>query len=85
MLPRRLGGAGHLAGLLHLLDQGEVLGTAVPGFPAWEPAGILGSAAWGLGVAALGVTVVGRSPVGSVPGTAPVSRPGPRTSSAARA
>ncbi len=84
MLPRWLGGAGHLAGLLHLLDQGEVLATAAPGFPVREPAGP-GSAAWGLWVAALGVTVLRRSPVGSAPGTAPVSRPGPRTSSAARA
>ena len=82
MLPGRLGGAGHLAGLLHLLDQGDVLGTAVSGFPVWEPAGFLGSSAWGLWVAALGVAVVLRTPAraGPVRGPqqdVPVSRPGP--------
>ncbi|WIX79275.1 hypothetical protein QRX50_00200 [Amycolatopsis carbonis] len=34
--------------------------TAVPAFPVWDLAGLLGSVAWGLWVAALGVTMPGR-------------------------
>ena len=82
VLPRWLGAAGLVAGLLYLLNQGDVLATAVPGFPVWEPAGFLGSSAWGLWVAALGVAVVLRTPAraGPVRGPqqdVPVSRPGP--------
>jgi hypothetical protein len=62
VLPRWVGAAGLVAGLLYLLHQGEVLATAVPGFPVWEPAGFLGSSAWGLWVVALGVTVLRRPP-----------------------
>ena len=62
VLPRWVGAAGLVAGLLYLLNQGEVLATAVPGFPVWEPAGFLGSSAWGLWVVALGVTVLRRPP-----------------------
>ena len=43
---RRLHTAGILAivvaSVLYLLNQGDVLATAVPGFPVWEPAGFLG-------------------------------------------
>jgi hypothetical protein len=87
VLPRWLGAAGLVAGLLYLLNQGEVLATAVPGFPVWEPAGFLGSSAWGLWVAALGGAVLLRAPARAVPGgpapggpappAVPVSRPGP--------
>jgi hypothetical protein len=62
VLPRWLGVAGLAAGLLYLLNQGEVLATAVPGFPVWAQAGFLGSSAWGLWVVALGVTVLRRAP-----------------------
>jgi hypothetical protein len=37
-----------------------VLATAVPGFPVREPAGLIGSTAWGLWIAALGVTLIRR-------------------------
>ena len=77
VLPRWLGAAGLVAGLLYLLNQGDVLATAVPGFPVWDPAGFLGSSAWGLWVVALGVTVLrraprptGPAPVGQEAGTA---------------
>ena len=52
VLPRWLGALGLAAGVLYLLCQGEVMATAVPGFPIGEPAGILGSSGWGLWVAA---------------------------------
>ncbi|MFI5959696.1 DUF4386 domain-containing protein [Cryptosporangium sp. NPDC051539] len=53
-----LGGAGLVASALYLLNQGDVMATAIPGFAVWEPAGFLGSTAWGLWIAALGVTLL---------------------------
>ena len=41
--------------------KGDVLATAVPGFPVWDLAGLLGSTGWGLWVAALGVSLLIRS------------------------
>jgi hypothetical protein len=59
-LPRWIGVTGLSASLLYLLNQGDVLATAVPGFGVWEPAGPVGSTAWGLWIAALGVTLLRR-------------------------
>ena len=47
--------------------QGEVLATAVPALPVWEPGGFLGSTAWGLWGIALGVTVLLRPVITSIP------------------
>jgi hypothetical protein len=66
-LPRWLGVTGLVASLVYLLNQGDVLATAVPGFPVWEPAGFLGSSLWGLWVVALGVCVWRRSPARARP------------------
>jgi hypothetical protein len=63
VLPRPLGIVGLVVSALYLLNQGDVLATAVPGFPIWEPAGLIGSTGWGLWVAALGVAVL-RRPAG---------------------
>lgn len=61
VLPVWLGWVGLVASALYLLNQGDVMATAIPGFPVWEPAGLIGSTAWGLWVAALGaVIVIGR-------------------------
>jgi hypothetical protein len=60
VLPRWLGIAGLVAGALYLTNQGDVLATAVPGFPVWDLGGLIGSSAWGLWVAALGVLVLVR-------------------------
>ncbi|MEU4426037.1 DUF4386 domain-containing protein [Actinoplanes sp. NPDC024001] len=59
-LPRWLGGTGLAASALYLLNQGDVLATAAPGFPVWEPAGLIGSTAWGLWIVALGVVLIMR-------------------------
>jgi hypothetical protein len=59
-LPRWVGVTGIAASALYLLNQGDVLATAVPGFPVWDLAGLLGSNAWGLWVAALGVVLLTR-------------------------
>jgi hypothetical protein len=57
VLPSWLGYSGIAVSALYLLNQGDILGTALPGFPVFELAGMLGSTAWGLWVAALGVTL----------------------------
>jgi hypothetical protein len=58
VLPRWLGVSGLVVSALYLLNQGDILATAVPGFPVWELAGLLGSTGWGLWVAALGVSIL---------------------------
>jgi hypothetical protein len=57
VLPRWLGVTGLAVNAIYLLNQGDILATAVPGFPVWDLAGLLGSTGWGLWVAALGITV----------------------------
>jgi hypothetical protein len=86
ILPRWLGAAGLLVSIVYLLNQGDILATAVPGFPVWDLAGLLGSTGWGLWVAALGVCILIRSarrgtpadagsPVASSPSAPTESRP----------
>jgi hypothetical protein len=58
VLPRWLGAAGLVVSALYLLGQGDVMHTAMPSFPVVDMAGFLGSTAWGLWVAALGVVLV---------------------------
>jgi hypothetical protein len=58
VLPRWLGVAGLTVSVIYLLNQGDILATAVPGFPVWDLAGLLGSTGWGLWVAALGATLL---------------------------
>jgi hypothetical protein len=58
VLPRWLGVTGLVVSVVYLLNQGDVLATAVPGFPVWDLAGLLGSTGWGLWVAAVGVTLL---------------------------
>ncbi|MER7245894.1 DUF4386 domain-containing protein [Kribbella sp. NPDC000426] len=57
VLPRWIGWVGLAASALYLANQGDVLATAVPGFPVWDAAGLLGSTAWGLWTILLGVGV----------------------------
>ena len=59
-LLRWLGFAGLTVSALYLLNQGDILATALPGFPVWDLAGLLGSTGWGLWVAALGLTLLVR-------------------------
>jgi hypothetical protein len=73
VLLRWLGVTGLAVSALYLLNQGDILATAVPGFPVWDLAGLIGSTGWGLWVAALGVTVLLR------PAPPPLRRPAPAT------
>jgi hypothetical protein len=89
VLPRWLGISGLVVSALYLTNQGDVLATAVPGFPVWDLGGFIGSTSWGLWVAALGVGLLLRparsdSPTidsGSPAGSASI--PAPRPSAAA--
>jgi len=67
VLPRWLGVAGLSVSALYLVNQGDILATAVPGFPVWDLAGLLGSTGWGLWVAALGATLLLRPTAGATP------------------
>ena len=78
VLPRWLGVSGVLVSGLYLLNQGDILATAIPGFPVWDLAGLLGSTAWGLWVAALGVTILQRS-VPAAASSANTERSTPKT------
>lgn len=77
VLPRWVGVLGLVASALYLLNQGDILATAVPGFPVWDLAGLLGSTTWGLWVAALGMALLRR------PSTVP-DDPGLLTTTAGR-
>src|SRR4051794_15586111 len=70
VLPRWLGITGLAVSTIYLLNQGDILATAVPGFPVWDLAGLLGSTSWGLWIAALGVTLLRRPISDPVPDTA---------------
>src|SRR3954454_11341727 len=82
VLPRWLGVTGLVVSALYLTNQGDILATAVPGFPVWPLGGLLGSTGWGLWVAAVGVVLLlGPGPVPAPGGgavatsTAPVTGP----------
>jgi uncharacterized protein DUF4386 len=81
VLPRWLGVAGLVVSALYLTNQGDILATAVPGFPVWDLGGFIGSTSWGLWVAALGVLLLLRpvrleEPVSGI--RVPESLPTPR-------
>jgi hypothetical protein len=60
LLLRWLGVLGLIVSALYLFNQGDILATALPGFPVFDLAGLIGSSGWGLWVAALGVTLLFR-------------------------
>ena len=77
VLPRWLGVTGLAVSALYLLNQGDILATAIPGFPVWDLAGPIGSTGWGIWVAALGVTILLRpappAPLRPAPATQPAT------------
>src|SRR5919202_4704630 len=70
VLPRWLGAAGLVVSAIYLFNQGDIRATAVPGFPVFDLAGLLGSTGWGLWVAALGATLLYRGTRTPIPGGA---------------
>jgi hypothetical protein len=89
-LPRWVGAAGLVVSALYLTNQGDILATALPGFPVWDLGGLIGSTSWGLWVAALGVVLLlrpirsanparGDVPILSVPAPRPPASTGVRS------
>jgi hypothetical protein len=70
VLPLWLGVTGLAVSALYLLNQSDILATALPGFPAWDLAGLIGSTGWGVWVAAMGVTILLRPAPATRPATA---------------
>ena len=70
VLPRWLAWTGLAVNALYLLTQGDVVASALPGFPVWDLAGLLGSTGWGLWVIALGVTLLRRPAAAPAPAPA---------------
>src|SRR3954466_2381730 len=75
VLPRWLGVAGLVASAVYLLNQGDILATAVPGFPVWDLAGLIGSTGWGLWGAALGISLLVRPIRGRIPAAGSLEAP----------
>ena len=46
VLPRWLGAVGLLVSALYLFNQGDILATALPNFPVFDLAGLIGSTGW---------------------------------------
>ena len=57
LLPAWLGWFGLVVSAAYLLNQGDIMNTAIPDFPVFDLAGAIGSTGWGLWVAALGITL----------------------------
>jgi hypothetical protein len=77
MLARWVGWAGLVASVLYLTGQGDILATAIPGFPVWDLGGLLGSTLWGLWVIGLGVAVL-RAPLRRPSSNPAATNPGTR-------
>ena len=75
VLPHWLGVSGLAVSALYLLNQGDILATAVPGLPVWDLADLIGSTGWGIWVAALGVTILLRPATPTLRRPAPATRP----------
>lgn len=58
LFPRWLPIAGFIAAIVYTLAQGELLAIAVPGFPVWDLAGLIGSLLWLAWLIALGVLLI---------------------------
>ncbi len=58
ILPRWIGALGLATSSIYLLNQGDILATAIPEFPVWDLAGLIGSTGWGLWIAMLGVGIL---------------------------
>ena len=58
VLPKWLGWSGLAVSAIYLANQGDVMATALPGFPVIDIAGLVGSTGWLLWILALGVVLV---------------------------
>jgi hypothetical protein len=56
--PRWFPVAGFITAFVYVLAQGELLATAMPGFPVWDAAGLAGSLMWLAWMVALGILLL---------------------------
>ena len=66
VMPAWVGWLGLLASALYLVNQGDILSTAVSGFPVWDLGGLLGSYLWAIWLIVLGVLLLLRRPAAGV-------------------
>jgi hypothetical protein len=52
--------AAMLASALYLVNQGDILATAVSGFPVWDLGGLVGSYLWAVWLVVIGVLLLRR-------------------------
>lgn len=62
LMPQWINGLGMLSSAIYLLAQAELFATVLPGFPAWEMAGFVGSTLWLLWLVCVGFRFVTRIP-----------------------
>jgi hypothetical protein len=62
VLPAWVGWFGLVASALYLVNQGDILATAVPDFPVWDLGGLIGSYLWAAWLIALGILLLRRRP-----------------------
>jgi hypothetical protein len=60
VMPAWAGWLGLLASALYFVNQGDIMATAVPGFPVWDLGGLLGSYLWAVWLLVLGVLLFRR-------------------------
>jgi hypothetical protein len=60
VLSRWAGWLGLVASGMYLVNQGDILATAMPGFPVWDLGGLVGSTLWAVWLLALGVLLLRR-------------------------
>src|SRR3954462_882381 len=60
VMPAWAGWLGLLASALYLVNQGDILATAVSRFPVWDLGGLLGSYLWAVWLSFLGVLLCRR-------------------------
>ena len=58
LFPRWFPVAGFAVAIVYTLAQGELLATAIPSFPVWNPAGLVGSLMWLAWMIALGILLL---------------------------
>jgi uncharacterized protein DUF4386 len=62
VMPAWAGWVGVFASALYLVNQGDILATAIPNFPVWDLGGLLGSYLWAAWLLAIGVLLLRRRP-----------------------
>lgn len=65
VMPAWAGWLGLVASALYLVNQGDILATAIPGFPVWDLGGLLGSYLWAVWLVAIGVLLLRRPTSGA--------------------